>query len=81
MTTLKANNFHLIDDLEISTLSYNLIKRIEATYMFVTSQVNLWVSRAKDRQALAQMSEQMLNDIGLSRSQVNIEAGKNFWQR
>ena len=39
-----------------------------------------WHQRARDRQALDQLDAHMLHDIGLSRSDVEHEVSKPFWQ-
>jgi uncharacterized protein YjiS (DUF1127 family) len=41
--------------------------------------IGLWCERARQRRHLAEMSPQMLADIGLSRSAARAEAGKPFW--
>ena len=40
----------------------------------------IWRSRARSRQALAQMSERELTDIGVSWSQIAEEVSKPFWR-
>ena len=39
----------------------------------------LWGARARQRRHLAELSPEMLRDIGLSPSQARAEAGKPFW--
>ena len=39
----------------------------------------LWRERARQRRHLAEMSPEMLRDIGVSPSQARAEAGKPFW--
>ena len=38
-----------------------------------------WYRRAEQRRRLVQLDARMLKDIGLSREQVEAEAGKPFW--
>lgn len=45
--------------------------------MFTT--IGLWRERARQRRHLAEMSPEMLADIGVSRSRARAEAGKPFW--
>ena len=81
MSTLKAKQFHLIDDMDISATTLAVIERVER---FSTKAVNIartWVRRSNDRRMLAHMSDHMLNDIGLNRFEVNLEVGKYFWQK
>ncbi len=40
-----------------------------------------WQRRAEERAALAGLSAQQLKDIGLSRGDIAVEAGKPFWVR
>jgi uncharacterized protein YjiS (DUF1127 family) len=39
-----------------------------------------WRRRAADRQHLLTLDDGMLRDIGLSRADVEVEAGKPFWR-
>ena len=47
----------------------------------VATIVRTWSVRSNDRRQLAQMSDRMLADIGLSRVDVAIETNKYFWQK
>jgi uncharacterized protein YjiS (DUF1127 family) len=40
----------------------------------------VWQERARERRRLATLDDHMLRDIGLSRSQVEYEISKPFWQ-
>jgi uncharacterized protein YjiS (DUF1127 family) len=40
----------------------------------------IWLERARQRRHLRTLSDHMLRDIGLSRADVEGEAGKPFWQ-
>ena len=39
-----------------------------------------WRERARGRHLLLQLDDRMLRDVGLSRSDVDRECGKYFWQ-
>jgi uncharacterized protein YjiS (DUF1127 family) len=39
-----------------------------------------WIERARQREALASLSDHELHDIGISRIEAMREAGKPFWQ-
>ena len=39
-----------------------------------------WLDRARQRRHLRTLSDHMLRDIGLSRTDVESEAGKPFWR-
>jgi uncharacterized protein YjiS (DUF1127 family) len=74
---------HIITTREIAL---NLAER---TQMPVASTLALqfanvvvrWSDRSKQRKALGYLSDQHLDDIGLSRTQATAEANKLFWQR
>jgi uncharacterized protein YjiS (DUF1127 family) len=40
----------------------------------------LWMERYRQRRALVMMSDHMLKDLGLSRSDAGREGGKRFWE-
>jgi len=81
MSTLKANQFHLIDDMDISAKTFAVIERVEGFTTQTTDIVRTWVRRSNDRRMLVRMNDHMLNDIGITRFDVNVEAGKHFWQK
>ena len=43
-------------------------------------QILMWHERSRQRRALAQLSDHMLHDIGLSRGDVWAECEKPFWR-
>ena len=81
MSTLKAKQFHLIEDLAIAAATLAVIERVEAIAAKVSGTVKLWVRRSNDRRLLAMMNDHLLTDIGLTRAEVLREAGKFFWQK
>jgi len=80
MGTLKANHFHLIEDLDIAALTFAAVERIEGFVAKVNNQSRVWLNRSNERRLLAQMNDHMLSDIGLNRVDVDAEANKYFWQ-
>ena len=46
----------------------------------VVEQVLAWHDRARQRRALLRLSEDMLGDVGISRSEALQEARKAFWR-
>jgi len=81
MSTLRAKQLHLVDDLDISATTFAIVERVEG---FVTRTSNIfrtWVRRSNERRMLAQMNERMLTDIGLTRFDVSLETDKYFWQK
>ena len=81
MTTLKAKNFHFIEDMDIAALAFAAVERVEALAVNVTPVFSTWARRSSDRRALAMMSVRMLEDIGLSQYDVEKEVAKFFWQK
>ena len=81
MTTLKARNFHLIEDLDIAALTFAAVERVEGFAAKISRGLRLWVSRSQERRVLGQMNHRMLEDIGLTRAEVDREVAKFFWQK
>jgi len=81
MSTLKAKQFHLIDDMDISAITFAVIERVEGFATQVADITRTWVRRSNDRRMLVRMSNQMLDDIGLTPFDVHAEANKYFWQK
>ncbi len=81
MNTLKAKQFHLIEDMDIAAMTFALVERVEALTAKAGNVVQTWVRRSNDRRTLIMMSEHMLEDIGLTRNDVAREVEKHFWQK
>jgi uncharacterized protein YjiS (DUF1127 family) len=81
MSTLKAKNFHLVDDMDISVMTLAVIERIESFAAKVKLVVMTWIQRSNQRRALAMMNQHMLEDIGLTPFDVSRETAKYFWQK
>ena len=79
MTTMKLH--HIVDDLAISESLYSLVRSIEEASAKVSNTFSVWSTRSKGRQQLATMSDRLLDDIGLNRSDIAVEINKYFWQR
>jgi uncharacterized protein YjiS (DUF1127 family) len=43
-------------------------------------QVHGWIERSRQRRALQDLDDRLLNDIGLSRDEARRECAKLFWQ-
>ena len=41
----------------------------------------LWLQRCRERRMLAELSDHMLKDIGVSRADIDVEVRKTFWRR
>ena len=81
MSTLKAKQFHLIDDMDIAAKTFAVIERVEEFSNKTTDIVRTWVRRSNDRRMLLRMNSHMLDDIGLTPFDVRLEADKYFWQK
>ena len=81
MSTLKAKQFHFIDDMDIAALIFAAIERIEGFAVKVRKTVATWIRRSNERRVLATMNDRMLRDIGLSHYDVEKEVAKYFWQQ
>jgi len=79
MTTLRLHNF--VNDIDISSAVYGIVQRVEAASVKVADTLAIWGSRSHERQQLSELSDRMLDDIGLTRAQVAVEVGKYFWQQ
>jgi uncharacterized protein YjiS (DUF1127 family) len=44
------------------------------------ARIELWVERRQQRRALLELSDHVLKDIGISRSEALHEGGKPFWR-
>ena len=81
MSTLKAKQFHFIDDMDVSAKTFAVVERVEGVSAKAVNIARTWVRRSNDRRMLARMNDRLLNDIGLTRFDVNLEADKYFWQK
>ena len=81
MATTKANQLHLINDLDVAALVFGAVEKVEAASISVVNTVSVWMARSADRRQLATMNDRMLQDVGLSRVEVEHELSKFFWQK
>ena len=68
MTTAALKNRFALQHTTVSTVLAN-----------TRATIALWHERARQRAQLAEMSREMLKDIGLSLAAARAEAGKPFW--
>jgi uncharacterized protein YjiS (DUF1127 family) len=52
---------------------------LAAWLLYGAERIDAWLSRARSRRALLEMSDAMLKDIGLSRADAWRESRKPFW--
>ena len=50
-----------------------------AVYMRINDMIQLWLDRDRQRRALRELNDHMLQDIGISRCDVYRESTKRFW--
>lgn len=53
---------------------------MDAKILLMLNQVHLWAHRTKSRKALARLSPEQVQDIGLSQTQIKTEINKPFWK-
>ena len=81
MSTLRARYFHLIDDMDVAALALAAINGVENIAAKVSHVPMTWIRRSNERRALAMMNQHMLDDIGLTRHDIDKEVAKHFWQK
>ena len=81
MSTIKAKHFHFIEDMDIAATVFAAVERVESFAARVNGIFRTWAQRSADRRALALMSTRMMEDIGLSRGELEREVAKFFWQK
>ena len=81
MSTIKAKQFHFIDDMDIAALIFAAVERIEGLAVDFQKTLGAWIRRSNERRMLAMMNDRMLQDIGLSHYDVEKEVTKFFWQK
>lgn len=79
MTTIRFYQF--LEGFDISGAVYNFISKVEDIAASVKQTVAMWIKRSKQRQQFDQLSDRTLQDIGLTRYDVEVESGKFFWQK
>ncbi len=57
----------------------SLLADLNRALLAVVEKVEAWTERRAQRRALRGLSDQMLQDIGRSRSEAEAEASKPFW--
>ena len=72
MTTTVLKNRSVFRHTTVAASSASLLSRAWVT-------LGLWRERARQRMHLAEMSPQMLEDIGVSTAAARAESGKPFW--
>ncbi|MCX7298470.1 MAG: DUF1127 domain-containing protein [Hyphomicrobiales bacterium] len=74
MTKLTASEFA---NCRATTLRIELSPVLSRTI----ETIAVWTVRRRQRRALAELDDHLLNDVGLSPEQAHLEANKPFWKR
>ena len=78
MTTIRLYQF--FEGFDISGAVYNFVMKIDSSVAFVKDTLATWSERSAGRRELTRLSDRLLADIGITRFDVDVEAGKFFWQ-
>ena len=54
---------------------------IRSALLRLVDQLLTWQDRARERAHLRDLNDHMMKDLGLSRADIDREAGKPFWRR
>ncbi len=69
-----------VNDTQPKSLGHTAVESFgEVNFNSPIKLVKLWNQRSRQRSQLAALSVEQLDDIGISREQVEIEAAKPFW--
>jgi uncharacterized protein YjiS (DUF1127 family) len=64
----------------LALLALNLGELVVALVWHATLRLVIWQERARERRRLATLDDHLLRDIGLSRSAIERETRKPFWE-
>lgn len=79
MTTIRLYQF--FEGFDISGAVYNFVMKIDSTVEAIKTAFATWNKRITGRRELNRLSDRLLEDIGITRFDVSVEAGKFFWQK
>lgn len=65
--------------MSITTFATNFTFDRDSVLLRLARVIYQWQARAEQRQALAELDDRMLRDIGVDRVSANLEAAKPFW--
>jgi len=71
----------IFEGFDISGAVYNFVTKVEDVAKTINETFGQWTQRSQGRSQLAAMNDHLLEDIGLTRMEVNYEIGKYFWQK
>lgn len=80
MNAALAQNYHLVDDRDIAAMAYTAVERSQSLGVKIGRTIRTWNRRVNDRRALARLNDRLLADAGLTRTEIERETLKYFWQ-
>lgn len=85
MSVLNCNDTILTPSLPMENTGWRMLQRVSpvlaAAAMSLFATLCTWQRRVEMRNQLARLDERMLKDIGLGRTDAEIETMKPFWKR
>lgn len=79
---MQANWMHTISGGRSALRAATRLWMLPATVLVATvSRLLLWQERGRQRRHLAELSDHLLRDVGLTREDVQREFGKGFWRK
>jgi len=79
LSVVKGSSF--LDSTAISARVYAIVQMVERSASNMQAVVSEWQKRSKGRNELARMNSRLLQDIGLTRAEVQTEINKPFWKK
>lgn len=73
--------------LQVPAVADGTVSALSATPSYVRQATNrswvqvigVWIERSRERRALANLDDRLLDDVGISRSEATREIAKPFW--
>lgn len=79
MTVVRFYQF--LEGFDVSGAVYNFVQKVENAARKVSDVVATWSKRNTERRQLNRLSDRLLEDIGITRFDVQREVTKHFWQK
>lgn len=79
MSNSSYNSQAVVMTPETSLYGREFIRAVQRLSAQVLTTLREWEERARQRRRLSELDDRLLRDIGLTRADVNREAGKPFW--
>ena len=79
MTTIRLYQF--LEGFDISGAVYNFVTKIDDAINSVKETLVTWTQRSSNRRQLIQLSDRLLEDIGITRFDVEVESGVSIHRK